>query len=270
MHRSGTSLVARVLNLLGVSLGPEDHMLSPTEHNPSGFWEHASIVDFNDEILARLGGKWHDPPELPHRWHQDARFDDLKRSAAALVRKEFGESELWGWKDPRSCLTLPFWRTVAPPTHYVLCVRNPVDVARSLRHTMSFEAGVSLWLLYVRWALMHTGGRPRMFVFYEDLMSDPQAHADRLAGFIGEAGAADRPEVQDALSAFVTENLWHHRTPLKRVVYDRRVAFEAKALYLAIRLKSPEPAEGWPDGLLEAFGRVAVEAGTGAVKPKGP
>jgi hypothetical protein len=251
-----------MLNLLGVSLGPEAHLLSPDKHNPAGFWEHASIVDFNDQILARLGGTWQDPPELPLRWQKDARFDDLKRSARALVRREFGESELWGWKDPRTCLTLPFWRTVVSPTHYVLCVRNPIDVAHSLQHTMPFAAGVDLWVRYVRWSLRHTMGQSRTFVFYEDQMSDHRAQADRLAAFIGESAASERGEIQEAVSGFVTPDLWHHRTSLQRVVYDRRLAFEAKALYLSVRLSAPAPPEGWPEGLLEAFARVALDAST--------
>ena len=30
MHRSGTSLVSRVLNVLGVYLGPEEHLMRPS------------------------------------------------------------------------------------------------------------------------------------------------------------------------------------------------------------------------------------------------
>ena len=39
MHRSGTSIVSRLLNLLGAHLGPEDDLMPPKPDNPTGFWE---------------------------------------------------------------------------------------------------------------------------------------------------------------------------------------------------------------------------------------
>ena len=63
--RSGTSVTARVLNRLGVYLGPPDGMVSPGVDNPKGNWEDAQIHGTNREILRRLGGTiWH-PPALP-------------------------------------------------------------------------------------------------------------------------------------------------------------------------------------------------------------
>ena len=39
MHRSGTSALTRVLNLLGVELGSE-LMAAAEDNNETGFWEH--------------------------------------------------------------------------------------------------------------------------------------------------------------------------------------------------------------------------------------
>ena len=55
MHRSGTSLVARVLNVLGVDLGPEEHLMRPSSANPTGHWENKPITGINDEILSDSG-----------------------------------------------------------------------------------------------------------------------------------------------------------------------------------------------------------------------
>ena len=62
MHRSGTSLVSRMLGLLGVRLGPDERVLTAGEDNPKGYWEHRSFVDLNDEILPRFGGRWDEAP----------------------------------------------------------------------------------------------------------------------------------------------------------------------------------------------------------------
>ena len=56
MHRSGTSMVARLLQQCGLDLGPTDQLLPPRPDNPEGFWEHAAFVALNDDILTAAGG----------------------------------------------------------------------------------------------------------------------------------------------------------------------------------------------------------------------
>jgi len=86
---------------------------------------------------------------------------------------------------------------------YVICLRNPVDVAQSLAHALSFEQGVRLWLLYVRLALAQTVGEPRLFVFYEDLVTDWREQLQRLGHFVGRGQRSTRPETTEAVSEFV-------------------------------------------------------------------
>src|SRR4029453_4502858 len=110
MHRSGTSLITRMLNVLGVYLGPNERLMKPQEDNPRGYWEHQLITDLNDAILARLGGSWHEPPTFSPDWGRAAGLADLRRKAQAVIHEDFATAECWGWKDPRTCLTLPFWQ----------------------------------------------------------------------------------------------------------------------------------------------------------------
>src|SRR6516162_6096727 len=121
MHRSGTSLIARIINLLGVSLGPKEHLMKPLLENPRGFWEHTALTGINEEILAKLGGNWHEPPAFPAGWERSPQFADLRRRARALIEADFNTVDSWGWKDPRNCLTLPFWQSILPAIHYVIC-----------------------------------------------------------------------------------------------------------------------------------------------------
>jgi hypothetical protein len=214
MHRSGTSVLARVLNLLGVYLGPPNHLLPAAADNPKGFWEHQPIMKLNEEILARLGGETIDPPPARPGWQDAPEYADLKRAARSLIRSDFTGNGVWGWKDPRTCLTLPFWQSVLPPMRYVLSLRNPVDVARSLGHRdeLPVEWAVHLWLAHVRPSLVQTTGRPRILVCYEDLLESCRELVPRLAQFIGEPEQADRPDVRSAIEAFLDPGLRHHRT----------------------------------------------------------
>ena len=76
--RSGTSLAARVLNLMGVDLGPESAMLEAGDMNARGYWENRQIMALNDAILERLGGTLFRPPPLPSGWQRDPQFDELR------------------------------------------------------------------------------------------------------------------------------------------------------------------------------------------------
>ena len=58
MHRSGTSMVARLLNLCGLYLGPESELSPPAPDNPEGYWENKHFVGINDRILAHLDAGW--------------------------------------------------------------------------------------------------------------------------------------------------------------------------------------------------------------------
>jgi hypothetical protein len=82
---------------------------------------------------------------------QRRRLVALRPRAATLVARMAPHAP-WGWKDPRLCLTLPFWRTIVPDLHVVACVRDVSAVVRSLhrRGRATDEFGVSLWVEYNR------------------------------------------------------------------------------------------------------------------------
>ncbi|PYM96566.1 MAG: hypothetical protein DME04_01620 [Candidatus Rokuibacteriota bacterium] len=247
MHRSGTSLITRMLNLLGVYLGPDERLMKPQEdNNPRGFWEHQLITDLNDAILARLGGSWHEPPTFFPGWESAPELADLRQRARAVINEDFAAAECWGWKDPRTCLTLPFWQRLSPPTRYVVCLRNPVDVAHSLqrRDGFSAEKSAGLWLTYMASALAHTAGQPRMLVFYEDVMWNRQAELRRLARFVDAHDLAESDATQSAVREFVEEELQHHRTSVIDATDDGTLPFSAKSLYVTLRLYAELDRDG--------------------------
>lgn len=214
MHRSGTSVAARMLNLLGASLGPAHQLVGPADDNPSGFWEHRPIVRLNDEILARLGGNCVRLPAFPAGWECAPELDDLRARAHAILRAGFAGEKFWAWKDPRTCLTLPFWQRLLPPMRYVICVRGPAQVALSLerRSGMPRERALYLWLAYVRYALQHTAGRPRRFVCYDSIVDELPDELRRLAGFVGVPERAELPDVREPVARFIDGKLRHHRS----------------------------------------------------------
>jgi hypothetical protein len=234
MHRSGTSFITRALSFLGVDLGPEAHAMAPRSDNPLGFSEHQLITEINDEILQTLGGDWHTPPRFASGWEADARLDHVKDRARQILAEDFGSCALWGWKDPRTCLTLPFWQQLVPSMRYVICLRSPLDVACSLetRDGFSLSKSASLWIDHVSAALSHTSGQPRMVVSYDDALERPRLELERMAAFIGNPSSAREGEA--GFRSFADETLRHHHHQTAAVIRDVRLPFPAKALYLSM------------------------------------
>src|SRR5919205_4399396 len=84
MHRSGTSMVARVLSECGVYLGEPDELLPPGLGNDAGHFEHKEFVQLNDEVLATLGGAWDVVPPRYAIWRR-RRLGPLRERAVALA-----------------------------------------------------------------------------------------------------------------------------------------------------------------------------------------
>src|SRR5262249_44321085 len=131
MHRSGTSLVTRVVNLLGVYLGPENHLLAAAADNPKGFWEHRHMVETSEAILSAFAGGIFEPPAFPENWPSSPELAGLRERARTIIASDFAGAELWGWKDPRTCLAAPFWQHLLPPMRYVHCLRSPAETVQS-------------------------------------------------------------------------------------------------------------------------------------------
>jgi len=93
MHRSGTSVLARGLQALGVSIG--DNLLPGNEWNPKGYFEHADIVGLNDTLLGLVGRRW-DSLALPPWDEMAPLFEPYQAQALALLEKDFGGQALFG------------------------------------------------------------------------------------------------------------------------------------------------------------------------------
>jgi len=210
MHRSGTSLITRLVNLLGLAVCRHDDLLVGRARNPRGHWESKSLLRYNDELLDELGGSWFCPPSL-----EDARLERLLRrhAADALVAIQAAHPERpWVWKDPRTCVLLPFWSAVlAQRAVYVLVVRHPFEVSDSLarRNGCTPLLSLALWERYTRAAMLGAAGRPVMVCTYDGVLADPAAWCERLGAFLVEAGLSAHPADRLAVDAFVMDELRH-------------------------------------------------------------
>jgi hypothetical protein len=177
VHRSGTSALARVLNLCGAYL-PERVMPAKLDINPKGFWETEAVNDLDVRLLHHLGGDWNRVDfELPR---EGPLVDEFLDDAEALLRSEYGDEPFILIKDPRVCVLAPLWQRALTRAGYrpayVVPLRNPLEVAQSLesRGDMPVAQGLLLWLAYMQRveAFVDAGGADFVHVRYTDLLRD--------------------------------------------------------------------------------------------------
>jgi len=136
MHRSGTTMLAKMLSELGVFMG---HRLEKN-HEP------VAVLDLNDQILARAHAAWdrpggmtdlveHEPSvkAVAEFMREELRTLHFRRSYLGTSRMARGLSPgPWGFKDPRTTVTWPLWHRLMPNAKFILVRRHGVDVAASL------------------------------------------------------------------------------------------------------------------------------------------
>ena len=246
MHRSGTSALARILNLLGVYFGGENVGIGRNAENPKGFWERRDVRDLNDAILFNAGCDWDcasklDLSALPAE--RRARYESL----AADVVMNMDAHRPWFVKEPRLCLLFPIWRQVAELPVCIHVVRNPLAVAQSLRarNGMPLDAGLALWELYQHRALAASAGLPRFCVAYEDLVESPWETTRAIFGGLSQTDVAGlRLPAERELATGVDPGLQRQRrssADLKEQATDSQLT-----LYAALRdacLGNAEPQD---------------------------
>lgn len=219
-------MLTRLLHACGLYLGPKEALMPPQADNPDGFWEHLGFVALNDELLEALGGAWDLPPKADQNFSDAPRMDSLRMKARLLI-EGFSSKDVWGWKDPRNSLTLPFWQDLLPELRTVIMVRNPLEVAYSMRkrNGTSYAFGLRLWEIYNRRLIEATPNQRRLVTHYDLFFQNPEQELQRIANFIGLSNA----KIRGAAELVATRRRHTHFT-LEQLV-DAGVSGEVVELY---------------------------------------
>jgi hypothetical protein len=266
MHRSGTSALARGLQMLGVHLGND--FISPKPDNPTGYWEDRNIYEINERLLAVFGLKWEEVALI-----DDARWDApgveaLRTEAVAYLRSQFVSHSLWGFKDPRTIRLLPFWRSVLRSLEvdesYLLVIRNPRSVANSLirRHGMDAVTAHLLWLAYVVPNLNMIANRPFIVADYDLVMANPRQELERIAkGLKIPLTDTSRAGIDQFVSDFLDPNLRHSFFNVSDFELDLNLPPLTREAYLWLRSLATDQTANDSPRFWEAWerSRKAVE-----------
>ncbi|WP_257386314.1 sulfotransferase family protein [Tahibacter caeni] len=215
MHRSGTSALTRVLNLLGAELGSR-LMPAVRGNNENGFWENQDAVDIHETLLADLGRNWHDIREMPAGWTSSEAAVRARASIRRLIAGDFAAAPLWALKDPRLCRLVPLWLDVLAEfgigARFVFVLRSPEEVAASLHARDGWSPAVSrlLWLQHMREAEEATRGHARCVVHFDELIEDWNTVAGRIARELDVTWPVAAADVAGQIATFIDPGARHH------------------------------------------------------------
>ena len=217
MHRSGTSAVTRVVNLLGADI-TRDLMLAAVGDNDRGFWESNTVVAIHDRLLHALGSSYDDPLPLPDHWLETQAALEAKCELSDEIKEDFGDSRLFVVKDPRIARLLPLWLTIlddlAIDPIVVITVRNPLEVAASLGKREGISRAQAL-LMYIRSYLeaeLASRERRRFFVQYDQVLSDWRIIASKLWKVVGPTLPRPKAQVVAEINDFLTFDLYRNKS----------------------------------------------------------
>ena len=221
-------MLTRLLHAGGLYLGTKSELMPAQADNPDGFWEHLGFVALNDELLSELGGAWDLPPKTDEDF-KNPRLDPLRLKGRLLI-EGFDPSTVWGWKDPRNSLTLPFWQNLLPGLKTLIIVRNPLEVAYSMRERngTSYAFGLRLWEIYNRRLVDAADKRDRLFTHYDLFFENAKKELRRIANFVG------LPDTKIGTAAEMVATKRRHTHFTVDQLIDARVSGEVIELYRAL------------------------------------
>ncbi|MDZ4829030.1 MAG: hypothetical protein SGJ09_02385 [Phycisphaerae bacterium] len=213
MHRSGTSALARTLALCGGSL-PKTLFPPVPGDNDTGYWESERLILFNEYLLAELGTSAFDERVPDPTWFGTPAAEQRAIELACLLLEEWGDAPGWIVKEPRTCRLVPLLRRAlaiagrAPV--FVICVRDPSEVASSLAHRsgLARASAEALWVQHVALAERETRDVPRTFVSIDQLLSDWRGAVQSVARIEPSIEIHRAPA---AIDAFIDPARRHHR-----------------------------------------------------------
>jgi|GEM_PF-5436136 len=238
MHRSGTSLVTKALEVAGVDLGTA--LIPAAENNPKGFFEDKDCVNLNQAVLEKLHVRWDIPTLIAAQDFSDQALTPYLKDATYLLKTRLADADVFALKDPRLCLLAPFWiaaaRSLGLEARFVVTVRHPLDVAHSLwrRNQFDYQKGLDLWLShnYSLTSFLLEDQSKRIVISYENMLAQPDKELGRLTRFVGNnaESAHQRQEVADFTSNFVDPGLVHSHSDADR--HEQSVALTGQIIEL--------------------------------------
>jgi hypothetical protein len=269
MHRSGTSaLMAGVHQVLGVNV--ENTKEKAAEDNLKGFFEDTKVTGLNDQILVSIGASWDSlsTPEILD--FSDAHFNLYRQEALNIVEEYTKDNYIWGIKDPRLSILMPFWENVirefTSDIFRIIALRHPLEVALSQkkRHEKfpeyhfcgeDLRYTINLWFLYNIRLLKNLSDDRNLITSFDRLLDNPANEIRRIGSLVGVE--ANSEGLDEYSNSFLEKQMKHHNVDQSEMqpylaeyghvfeLYNRMKQFECKDILS--KDDAQELLDGMPD-----------------------
>ena len=147
-------MLCGILEGFGVTFGASHLLYQGDEYNRDGYFEIKEIRLIYEKLFSEICSSWRSTALLKEEIFEKekaARADYYAGWIADSVEKCMGGVEkLWGFKEPSTSLLLPLVKRsfsfLKRKPLYAVMVRNPIEVAASLRRREGMEEGQALRL----------------------------------------------------------------------------------------------------------------------------
>ena len=267
--RSGTSALTRGIQSLGVDLG--SHLRPAGGKNPTGFFEDSDLLALNKRLKRALGIYGHSLRLFDEAEWEAPAVLALQDEAVAIIRRNFGDTPLWGYKYGRTLRMLPFWQEVFRKldldVRYAVALRNPLSVARS-RAKLNPERGRTCWsclewLVNVVPYFREVRGHPFVVVDFDAMLEAPNRQLERMAGQLElPVNGAVRASMNEYAGTFLRAGMRHSQFQPEDLKRDADVhPLVAEAFTWLHRLAHDQVRPGDED-FWSAWGRIEADLGT--------
>ncbi len=239
VHRSGTSVAAKLLECLG-AVNSSTLMPPVPGNNEKGFFEDYDVYKFNEfRLLPALQAAWHSLGFID--WTNlsgDAR-SKFALEALGIIRKNYNPSnQLSVLKEPRIGILLPFWLSILQHAGYavkVVCVlRDPLSVAHSLARRDGFSTSQSGMIFLVNWIsiLLNIQDYPVGFIGFDEIFQSPSKVLRGVSDKLGIPVPIDfDSRIASFAGSFLDPSLRHGKHELKDIHLDPDMPKLAVDLY---------------------------------------
>ena len=219
MHRSGTSITARLFYEAGADMGDPEKFYRGDRWNPDGYFEQPEFHSVNMPLINGPWGKF-SYFILPSEKTILNRAKKFSKIIPEIAKKYKGKVV----KETRFCLTYPAWKFYSAKIDKVLInIREPIEVANSLkkRNHIPIKVGLKLWYEHNKRLLKYVKDIPHTFLNYNDLLDRERSFSVFKRALIFMEIDIPDIKITNILKTFVKPSMNHNIA--SNFNYDKRI-----------------------------------------------
>lgn len=193
--RSGTSMTAGILSILGVDMG---NIRKPDSSNPKGYFEDLDFQKLGKIIYEKID-KNASGFNLPNQEKIIIESRNFQKEAYRLIqlRKKSKKTEIWGWKTISTNTLINLYLSYLENPFFIVVIRNPISVGKSInkysKHKsklydkISTEEGIIININYIERIMdfyFKNRNLPFLFINFEDLVNNTNSVIKIISNFI--------------------------------------------------------------------------------------